>query len=153
MAKWKIFLKNVLPVPLLNLLRVIRNPISHQSDLSACLSFVLNRDLNTPLRTRLKILNQLYVIHFAVDSPHTQQEILSYVHTILSLPRDSKGVVVEAGCCKGSSTAKFSLAADIACRPLVVFDSFQGIPDNDEPKQTTIFGETASLKKDIIVGV
>jgi O-methyltransferase len=61
-----------------------------------------------------------------------QEEILNYIQTILSLPRNGKGVIVEAGCYKGGSTAKFSLAADIVGKELVIFDSFQGIPDNDE---------------------
>jgi O-methyltransferase len=143
LAKWKIVLKKVLPAPLLNLLRTLRN----RRDLRAYISFVFNRNLNASLRDRLRIIKQLYVISFAIDSPHTQEEILNYICAILSLPRDCKGVVVEAGCYKGSSTAKFSLAANIACRQLVVFDSFQGIPDNDEPKQRNIFGEPAHFKK------
>jgi O-methyltransferase len=82
-----------------------------------------------------------------VDSPHTQEEILSYIQTILSIPPDTKGIVVEAGCYKGSSTAKFSLAADLVGRELVVFDSFQGIPDNIEPHEENIFGGDASFKQ------
>jgi O-methyltransferase len=50
------------------------------------------------------------------------------------------GVVVEPGCYKGSSTAKFSLIARKAGRDLVVFDSFQGIPDNAEPHEKDMYG-------------
>ena len=67
--------------------------------------------------------------------------------TILTLPKDHDGVVVEAGCFKGSSTAKFSLAAEIAGRELVVFDSFQGLPEHEEQPSRTIFGKMASFTK------
>jgi len=49
-------------------------------------------------------------------------------------------VIVEAGCYKGGSTAKYSFAADIANRKLFVFGSFQGIPKNTETHDKTIFG-------------
>ena len=51
---------------------------------------------------------------------------------ILVLGPRHEGVFVEAGCFKGGSTAKFSLAAAAVGKKLVVFDSFRGIPDNDE---------------------
>ena len=75
-----------------------------------------------------------------VECPHVQREVLSFAQTILSLPPDVPGVCVEAGCFKGGSTAKFSLAADLAGRELVVFDSFCGIPPNEEKHVETIFG-------------
>jgi len=49
-------------------------------------------------------------------------------------------VFVEAGCFKGGSTAKFSSVAKSLNRKLVVFDSFEGIPENDEEHKKSIFG-------------
>jgi O-methyltransferase len=98
-------------------------------------------------------VKQLYTISLNVDSPHTQEEILSYIQTILSLPSNSKGVLVEAGCYKGSSTAKFSFAANIVGKELVVFDSFQGIPQNVEQHEKTIFGEQAGFKQGDYCGI
>ena len=95
----------------------------------------------------MRIVKQAYAASFTIDSPHTQEEILSFVRTILSLPRDEAGVIVEAGCYKGSSTAKFSLAADAVGRELVVFDSFRGLPDNNERHDKNIFGRPESFKK------
>jgi O-methyltransferase len=63
------------------------------------------------------------------------------MRTILSLPPQMPGVVVEAGCFKGGSTAKFSLAAHLAGRELVVFDSFQGIPDNEETNTANVLSD------------
>ena len=53
---------------------------------------------------------------------------------------ESKGVFVEAGCFKGGSTAKFSLVAKSLNRKFVVFDSFEGIPENEEEHKKSIFG-------------
>ncbi|HLT27990.1 MAG TPA: TylF/MycF/NovP-related O-methyltransferase, partial [Zeimonas sp.] len=56
-------------------------------------------------------------------------------------------MLVEAGCFKGGSTAKLSLLAELAGRELVVFDSFEGLPDNDESGQVTIQGEVSDFRK------
>jgi O-methyltransferase len=159
-ANLQIVLKTALPVPLLNLLRGIRqweenlygHAIRNWRDLSAFLPFLLNGNLNVSLPNRFAIVMQLKVIGAAIESPHTQDEILNCIQTILQLPRNNRSVVVEAGCYKGSSTAKFSLATDIAGRQLVVFDSFKGIPDNDEPHITDIFGGSPSFKKGYYCG-
>jgi O-methyltransferase len=99
------------------------------------------------LGDKMRILKQLYVISVNVESPHTQDEMLRFIRAILTLPSGTRGSVVEAGCYKGSSTAKFSLAADIAGRTLVVFDSFEGIPENDESHEKNIFGGPAFFRK------
>ena len=61
--------------------------------------------------------------------------MLEVAAAILKFPRDHSGVVLEAGCYKGGSTAKLSLCAALTGRRLVVFDSFEGIPENDEVQQ------------------
>ncbi|WP_129114081.1 TylF/MycF/NovP-related O-methyltransferase [Halegenticoccus tardaugens] len=48
---------------------------------------------------------------------------------ILNLPPERDGVVVECGCYMGGSTANLSLAAGACDRKLVVFDSFEGMPE------------------------
>jgi len=78
------------------------------------------------------LIKQFYDITFCVKSQHNQSEILAFVWTILTRPKQDRGVIFEARCYKGSSTAKFSLAAIFGGRGLIVFDSFQGIPDNAE---------------------
>ncbi len=98
----------------------------------AFLAFVLEPLPGAPLGTRLRFLGRILKISREVPSPHNHHEILRIIRTILRLPRDVKGCIVEAGCFKGGSTAKFSLGARLAGRELVVFDSFQGLPANDE---------------------
>lgn len=76
-------------------------------------------------------------IHANVESAHTQEELLQVLDAILTGP---DGLVVEAGCWKGASTAKISLACREAGKRLAVFDSFEGLPENDEPHETNIDG-------------
>jgi O-methyltransferase len=135
-------LKKVLPDAAYQFLRVFR-----LKDLSACTSFLCDAGLGLPFIGRAGLLARLYAVSFAVESPHTQDEILEYVKTILSLPRDRAGRIVEAGCFKGSSTAKFSLAAELADKELVVFDSFRGIPRNEEPQDRGRVGGPARFKE------
>jgi O-methyltransferase len=69
-----------------------------------------------------------------VPCAHTEEEMLEVLSAILSLSRDRAGVIVEAGCYKGGSAAKLSLGARLSGRPLHLFDSFVGIPENREFK-------------------
>ena len=147
-SKMRAFLKKTLPRPVLNLLRLgafgfysIRNA----KDRRAMIAFIRNDRLNATFSQRLRLAAGFYKISAKLHSPHTQEEILHFVEAILGLPKNLPGVLVEAGCFKGASTTKFSLAAKIAGRELVVFDSFEGIPPNQEAHSTDIFGQKATF--------
>lgn len=56
----------------------------------------------------------------------------SYYEHLLSLPRSVEGDLVECGCFKGRSTATLSLLCSLTGRRLMVFDSFEGLPDVGE---------------------
>src|SRR3989344_5172375 len=77
-----------------------------------------------------------------VECPNTRSHVYSFVKEILTLPKEVKGCVVEAGCFKGGSTAQFSICAKMVELPLYVFDSFQGLPRNDEPHEKSILGHS-----------
>jgi O-methyltransferase len=71
-------------------------------------------------------------------------EMIKVISAMLSYIGNNKsGVFVEAGSYKGGSTAKLSLAAKIANRKLVVFDSFEGLPPHKEVHAKNIFGGDA----------
>jgi len=53
---------------------------------------------------------------------------LAIAAKVLSVPRSVEGVMVEAGCWKGGTTANLSLIAQAAGRSLIVYDSFEGLP-------------------------
>jgi len=109
--------------------------------------FILDVKSKVSLSKRIYIVKQMIVISSKVDCPHTQSEVLSFIKTVLALPRDVKGCIVEAGSYKGGSTAKFSIAANIANRQLIVFDSFEGIPEDSNPKDKNFYGKSAYFKK------
>ena len=73
---------------------------------------------------------------------HTQEEIISFITAFLAIPPTKEGCIVEAGVYKGGSAAKFSLAAKHANRELVLFDSYQGLPGNDELHDRSILGHS-----------
>jgi hypothetical protein len=54
---------------------------------------------------------------------------------LLEIPPDVQGAVVECGCYLGGSTANLSLICEAVGRELIVYDSFEGLPEptgNDE---------------------
>jgi len=63
---------------------------------------------------------------------HTLGDMLAVAREVLARAGRPGLTVVEAGCAKGSSTAKLSLAARAAGARLLVYDSFAGVPANAE---------------------
>lgn len=104
----------------------------------------LRHELSTllPAARLEELLNQFQTVSRNVDCPHNPSHILSFVTAMLKMPKGIEGVIIEAGCFKGGSTAKFSLVARYLQRELVVFDSFEGLPDNSENHETTISGSS-----------
>ena len=98
--------------------------------------------LNSKQRKQLR--NRYLRAHLGIHCVHTHTEILTATNAILDVPTHVSGVVVEAGCFKGGSTAKLSIAAKLASRKLVVFDSFVGLPDpNPSDRMDFYAGEYA----------
>lgn len=89
---------------------------------------------------RQMLLKRMREVSRHVSCPHNESDILSFGIQILSIPPNQDGCIVEAGSYKGGSTAKFSLFGKRAGRKLVVFDSFEGLPDNTENHDRSIFG-------------
>jgi O-methyltransferase len=103
-------------------------------DRRAVLGFLSARypGLELPLRARIDLVRRFYATTNAVRAYHTQDEMLAVADRILRLAGRPDPVVVEAGAGKGASTAKLSLATRIIRGRMLVFDSFRGIPENDE---------------------
>jgi O-methyltransferase len=94
--------------------------------------FLLDWRLGISFFDRYWIVRQHYLASSRIISPHTTEEMLTVIREILMLPNDHEGRIVEAGSYKGSSSAKFSLAAKLAGRRLIICDSFRGLPFSDE---------------------
>jgi len=67
-------------------------------------------------------------VQLGVPCPHSIEE-LGTVARAITARTEVRGAVVECGCFKGGSTARLSLVCALAKRKLVVFDSFEGLPE------------------------
>ena len=91
---------------------------------------------------RVRFAYELERISWNVECPHSQDQIISFINSFFSMRSDKEGCIVEAGSYKGGSTAKFSIGAKLADRQLVIFDSFQGLPENEEFHDKSILGHS-----------
>lgn len=78
-----------------------------------------------------------------VPCPHSVVE-LARIARAIAQRRNAEGDVVECGCFKGGSTARLSLVCRELGRKLVVFDSFEGLP---EPEAWDICHEIARPRR------
>lgn len=102
-------------------------------DRRAVLRFLLARyPLQLPVTARARVVARFVSTTNATRCWHSQAELLTVAGAILERAGTRDLVVVEAGAGKGASTAKLSVAAALAGGRLVVFDSFRGLPANDE---------------------
>jgi O-methyltransferase len=102
---------------------------------------------------RARISKEFRQIGRHVVSAHTEGELLSVAARMLALPTDVNGAIVEAGCYQGASTAKLSIVAEFLGRKLVVFDSFRGIPPNEEDDgRKSAFGESTRFPAGAFAG-
>lgn len=85
-----------------------------------------------PRRARLAMLQDFLRVTHGVRGYHSLAEILTVSDAIFRRADGRPLTVLEAGAGSGSSTAKLSIAVRHVGGRLLVFDSFQGIPTNDE---------------------
>lgn len=73
--------------------------------------------------------------------------MIAITRQILELGPAVAGVIVEAGSFHGGSTAKLSLVAALCGRSFDVFDSFAGMPENNEEHGKSIYGREHHFPK------
>lgn len=98
------------------------------------------------LGDRWRLARAFRSIHRSILAGHTHEELIEIASAILSLPAGVQGALVEAGCFKGASAAKLSLVARLVGRPLILCDSFEGMPENDESHGKTLDGVQADFR-------
>ena len=81
---------------------------------------------------KLRLIVRMARTNLAVPTGSSFVEHLVIATKALRIPSDSDGVLVECGAYKGGSTANLSLVAALCGRELVVFDSFEGMPEPDD---------------------
>jgi O-methyltransferase len=99
---------------------------------------------------RKQLADQVEVAHKNLRCAHTHSEAVAIITEILRVPSSTPGVVLEAGCFKGGSTAKLSLATRMIGRKLQVYDSFEGLPDvNNAEKARFSQGEYSGALEEV----
>ncbi|MBI3313844.1 MAG: class I SAM-dependent methyltransferase [Candidatus Omnitrophica bacterium] len=84
---------------------------------------------------------QMIRSNMRIVSGSTFLEHIAMATTLLKLPKSLDGVVVECGTYKGVSAANISLVCRIVGRRLIIFDSFQGLPEpSEQDKEHTLLG-------------
>lgn len=123
MSRLRAFLKQIPPVVFAHRLAL---------GLPSYIRFLLNPAGRLTLAERVSMARRIHRISRSVTCAHDEHEAMAMIQSILDVPPSVDGVIVEAGCFKGGSSAKLSLAAKACGRKLVVFDSFAGMPANEE---------------------
>ena len=98
------------------------------------------------LSERLRLLGQYEAISRNIECTQSEAETLLAARMLLGLASSVSGAIVECGCYKGGSTAKFSLIAKRLNRPLIVFDSFQCLPSEQKPPAYYNFIDAAPIE-------
>jgi O-methyltransferase len=79
-------------------------------------------------RKRLALARRMRKNTTKVETGMSYRGHLAIASKVFSVPKSVPGVIVEAGCWKGGTTANLSLIAKAAGRQLIVYDSFEGLP-------------------------
>jgi len=83
-------------------------------------------------RAKFGLLCRFYMNTRKVETLSDFREHMELAAGVLRVPRATEGSVVECGCYVGGSTINLSLVCAMTGRKLIVFDSFEGLP---EPKE------------------
>ena len=151
--KYKIlkYIEKVVPSNIKKILMrpMISNILVNQtrSSVSILIKFLLSKNVNLSFKQKIQLLKRFNKIRLNVTCAHSFNELMIPIYHILSTPSTISGCIIEAGSYKGGSTSKLSVVAKLCNRKLYVFDSFEGLPDNDEPIAHTTMGYTKVLNK------
>lgn len=104
--------------------------------LPAILAFLTSKDIGSDygvgFGAKLKLLIRFCWNRRKVETLSDFREHMELAAAILRIPRDLEGKVVECGCYMGGSTINLSLVCKLTGRELLVFDSFEGLPEPQE---------------------
>jgi len=84
---------------------------------------------------RINIVYKITNILKNISSATNLNVHLALINSILEIPTSTKeGYLVEAGCYYGATSCSMSIAAKILNKKLIIYDSFSGLPDDDDKK-------------------
>ena len=93
---------------------------------------MINRIESLSADQKKQLIKRFIRIDFGVPHVHQPCEMAHIVRAMFERPAGSDEVMVEAGCWKGGSTAKFSIMCKMSGCRLFVYDSFQGVEETDQ---------------------
>ena len=120
-------------------------------DRSGVRRFLFDPTFHISTGQRLRLIADFIRVTNAVRGYHALHEILTVAAAILRRKSRSNLTVVECGVAFGASTAKLSLAVRLAGGRLIAFDSFRGIPENDEVHES-LDGRRVVFRKGAFTG-
>lgn len=85
--------------------------------------------LHPDYRSRLALAASFQRVTEGIECTQSEPESMLVARHLLELPTGVEGHVAECGCFKGGATAKYSHVCFALGRRLVVFDSFEGLPE------------------------
>ena len=92
------------------------------------LSLLADRSIQISPRQAVRLTTRMHRTTRRIPTGTSLRAHVAMAAKVLSVPPDVEGVVIEAGCWKGGTTANLSLVAELAGRELIVYDSFEGLP-------------------------
>lgn len=78
-------------------------------------------------KARVALVARMLVVDWNVPHAHKPRELVAVFRSISARPARAGEAVIEAGCWKGGSSAKFSLLCKMFGYRLHVYDSFEGV--------------------------
>jgi hypothetical protein len=97
------------------------------------------------LYAKLLLVYKMIRNNIMIASASNFIEHLTMATSVLSVPKSVDGSVVECGSYKGGSTANLSLVCDLCDRELMVFDSFEGLPEPSKIDQAHVLIDTREI--------
>ena len=117
-------------------MRYTRTLVSPTRSLPAIYDFLTNKkigaDYNIGFQQKLRLLFRFYRNTRHVTTLSDVREHMELAAAVLRVPRSTEGAIVECGCYVGGSTVNLSLVAAMTGRKLIIFDSFEGLPEPEK---------------------
>jgi hypothetical protein len=111
----------------------VREIFSLLRSLSAIRTFLTTKEIGSDygigFRAKLDLLLRFKRNAKKVETLSDYREHMELAAAVLRVPRSTVGNVVECGCFVGGSTVNLSLVCAMTKRKLIVFDSFEGLPE------------------------
>jgi O-methyltransferase len=98
------------------------------------------REYGVGLVSKLRLITRMVRNTRSIPVLSHVYEHFTMAKTILNVPRETEGCVVECGTYAGGSTANLSLVCELVGRELEVFDSFEGLPDSAAEEEVRVLG-------------